>query len=283
MVKIEDLIFRYPKSAVDTLKHLNFEIGSGEIFGFLGPSGSGKSTTQKILYKILSNYSGHISIDGKNLKAWDNSYYENIGVGFELPNHYLKLTGAENLDLFMSFYNKKRKKSLEQLFELVDLKNAIHQPVESYSKGMRVRLNFLRAIQHDPAILFFDEPTSGLDPINAQKIKQHILELNRSGKTIFITTHSMEAADQLCNRVAFMEAGELLAIDTPQNFKNKYGKSAVKVTMKAGEVAEFPLDGLGDNMTFAEFIKKGEVNKIHTMEATLEEVFISITGKKLTV
>jgi fluoroquinolone transport system ATP-binding protein len=283
MIKIEDLVFRYPKSDANTLNHLNFQIGSGEIFGFLGPSGSGKSTTQKILYKILANYSGHVSIDGKDLKVWDKSYYENIGVGFELPNHYLKLTGAENLDLFMSFYKGKRTKTIEQLFEIVDLKSAIHQPVESYSKGMRVRLNFLRAIQHDPDILFFDEPTTGLDPINAQKIKQHILELNKAGKTIFITTHSMETADQLCDRVAFIAEGELLAIDAPQNFKNKFGKSAVKVTLNTGEIGEFPLVGLGENLVFSEFIKRGEVNKIHTMEATLEEVFINITGKKLTI
>ena len=198
MIKVENLKFQYPKSSELTLKGMSFEINKGEIFGFLGPSGAGKSTTQKVLYKILKGYDGTVEIDGINIQDWTNSYYEKIGVGFELPNHYLKLTGKENLDLFASFYKNLENRNTTKLFEMVDLQDAMNKPVEAYSKGMKVRLNFLRAIQHNPDILFFDEPTSGLDPVNALKIKQHILELKSQGKTIFITTHSMDIADQLC-------------------------------------------------------------------------------------
>lgn len=281
MIKVEILKFQYPKSNEFTLKGISFEIKKGEIFGFLGPSGAGKSTTQKVLYKILSGFDGSVSIDGRNIQDWDNSYYEKIGVGFELPNHYLKLTGKENMELFASFYKNLENRNTTELFEMVDLQDAIKKPVEAYSKGMKVRLNFLRAIQHNPDILFFDEPTSGLDPVNALKIKQHILDLKSQGKTIFITTHSMDIADQLCDRVSFIVNGQLIATDTPQNFKDNHGREAVKVELKNGNTNEFPLKDLGNNSTFLDYLKQDEVKRIHTLEATLEEVFISITGKSL--
>ncbi len=283
MIQVEDLQFQYPKSDKPTLKGLNFTINNGEIFGFLGPSGAGKSTTQKILYKILSDYKGSVFIEGKNITDWGSSYLEKVGVGFELPNHYLKLTGKENMDLFASFYKNNKIRNVTELFEMFDLQDAINKPVEAYSKGMKIRLNFIRAIQHNPDILFFDEPTSGLDPVNAQKIKQHILELKSQGKTIFITTHSMETADQLCDRVSFIVDGNLQATDTPTNLKNKYGKDAVKVKLQNGNTEEFLLNDLGKNTAFLNFIKQDEVRKIHTLEATLEEVFIKITGKTLGV
>ncbi len=283
MIQVEDLEFQYPKSDKPTLKGLNFTIGKGEIFGFLGPSGAGKSTTQKILYKILNGYKGSAFIEGKNITDWGSSYLEKIGVGFELPNHYLKLTGKENMDLFASFYKNDTSRKTTELFEMFDLQDAMNNPVEAYSKGMKIRLNFIRAIQHNPDILFFDEPTSGLDPVNAQKIKQHILDLKSQGKTIFITTHSMETADQLCDRVSFIVDGNLQATDTPTNLKNKYGKDAVKVELHNGNTEEFLLNDIGKNNAFLNFIKQDEVRKIHTLEATLEEVFIKITGKTLSI
>lgn len=283
MIDVENLEFQYPKSEKATLRGLNFKISKGEIFGFLGPSGAGKSTTQKILYKILSGYKGSVLIEGKNITEWGSSYLEKIGVGFELPNHYMKLTGKENLDLFASFYKNGKCNKSSELFEMFDLQDAMNKPVETYSKGMKIRLNFIRAIQHNPDILFFDEPTSGLDPVNAHKIKQHILNLKSLGKTIFITTHSMETADQLCDRVAFIIDGNLEVTDTPQNLKDKYGRDAVKVELKNGNTEEFLLNDLGNNMSFLNFIKQDEVKKIHTLEATLDEVFIKITGKTLSV
>ena len=283
MIQVKDLKFQYQGSDSLTLKGLNFDIKEGEIFGFLGPSGAGKSTVQKILYKILSDYSGEVKIQNKDLHKWNKDYLEKIGVGFELPNHYQKLTGKENLDLFVSFYQNKADRDLNKLFEQVDLLDAINKPVEAYSKGMKMRLNFIRAIQHNPDILYLDEPTSGLDPVNAQKIKELILDQKVKGKTIFITTHSMHTADELCDRVAFIVDGEIRIIDSPQNLKMQYGKEAVNVNLKTGEVKEFPLKELGVNTDFLQFIKQSEINRIHTMEATLDEVFINVTGKSLGV
>lgn len=281
MIKVKNLSYTYPKSFDTTLKNLNFEIDQGEIFGFLGPSGAGKSTTQKVLYKILHNFEGEISIKNKPLNDWGKEYFETIGVGFELPNHYLKLTAKENLELFGSFYKTKKLKGFEELFEIVGLEKSIDQRVEEYSKGMKMRLNFIRAILHDPDIIFLDEPTAGLDPINAQKVKQHITKLKNLGKTIFLTTHDMTTADELCDRVSFIVDGEINLTERPSILKNEHGKHSVKVELRNTQSAEFPIVELGNNPKFLDFIKQDEVLRINTQEATLEEVFIKVTGMKL--
>lgn len=145
MIDVENLEFQYPKSEKATLRGLNFKISKGEIFGFLGPSGAGKSTTQKILYKILTGYKGSVLIEGKNITEWGSSYLEKIGVGFELPNHYMKLTGKENMELFASFYKNNKSQNSYELFKEFDLQDSINKPVETYSKGMKIRLNvFIR-------------------------------------------------------------------------------------------------------------------------------------------
>lgn len=280
MINVENLKFTYPQGDAQTLKGLNFEIKEGEIFGFLGPSGAGKSTAQKILYKLLTGYEGKVLIDGKDLNSWDKSYFEKIGVGFELPNHYMKLTGRENLKLFASFYSKACL-PVEQLFEMVELSEAMDKKVEEYSKGMKMRLNFIRAIQHQADILFFDEPTSGLDPVNALKIKQHILDLKKQGKTIFVTTHSMETADQICDRVAFLVDGEIKACDPPNKLKSLYGQEAVRVELIDGKQEVFELKNIGNNPTFLDFIQSSEVKKMNSLDASLEEVFMQVTGKAL--
>lgn len=281
MIVVENLSFTYSGSSSSVLQDLNFRIKEGEIFGFLGPSGAGKSTTQKILYKTLHDYSGEISVKKKPLTKWGKEYFESIGVGFELPNHYLKLTARENLDLFRSFYPKERLISINELAELVGLSDSLDQRVEEYSKGMKMRLNFIRAIMHNPDILFFDEPTAGLDPMNARKIKEHIVHLKNQGKTIFITTHNMNTADEICDRVSFIVDGKLRVTDAPSVLKHKHGQHLVKVELKNTKTAEFPLENLGVNHEFLRFIKKAEILRINTQEATLEEVFIHITGKML--
>ncbi len=281
MIIVTNLTYTYPKSTETVLKNLNFEIEKGEIFGFLGPSGAGKSTTQKVLYKILNDFEGGISVIGKALNDWGNEYFEKIGVSFELPNHYLKLTAKENLELFASFYPQESIRNFDGLFEIVGLEESINQRVEEYSKGMKMRLNYIRAIMHDPDILFFDEPTAGLDPINAQKIKKHIVHLKNQGKTIFVTTHDMTTADEICDRVSFIVDGEIRLTDEPAFLKNKHGKHTVKVELENSQTAEFPVEDLGNNAKFLDFIKKGEILRINTQEATLEEVFIKVTGTQL--
>jgi fluoroquinolone transport system ATP-binding protein len=200
MLKVDGLSFTYPGNSRKILHELSFTIGKGEIFGFLGPSGSGKSTTQRILYRLLQGYHGQVEFDGVSLTDWGRDFYERIGVSFELPNHYLKLTAYENLQFFASFYRNKGP-GIDRLLQLVGLQEDAHKRVSDYSKGMKMRLNFIRSMLHNPDMLFLDKPTSGLDPINAHIIKETIRNLKKEGKTIFLTTHHMIDADQLCDRV----------------------------------------------------------------------------------
>lgn len=281
MISVQNLSYTYPRSTSKALNDLAFDIDAGEIFGFLGPSGAGKSTCQKILYKIINDYRGQINIGGKDLNAWDKKFFEKIGVGFELPNHYGKLTAKENLALFATFYPANRCNQNLALLEMVGLGKDADKQVASYSKGMKMRLNYVRAIMHDPEILFLDEPTSGMDPINARIIKEHILDLKKMGKTIFITTHDMSTADQLCDRVSFIVDGEIVLTDSPSSLKLSHGKNLVRVESSNGQTKEFPLEDLGSNPNFLSLIKEGPVRRIHTLEATLEKVFIDVTGTSL--
>ena len=281
MLNVENLTFSYKANSSPTISDLSFSIKKGHVFGFLGPSGAGKTTTQKILYKLLTGYSGNIVFEGKALDLWGRDYYEKIGVSFELPNHYLKLTARENLNFFSSFY-KKGNLQVEELLEKVDLLQDADKPVSDYSKGMMMRLNFVRAVMHDPDMLFLDEPTSGMDPVNAGKIKNLIQELKKKGKTIFITTHNMFDADQLCDQVALLHKGKTIAYDSPSNLKLQYGQKTVRLVCSNGEVDRtFPLDDLGNNDDFLNILRENEVQTIHSQEATLEEVFVKLTGEQL--
>lgn len=284
MITAKNLRFTYPRSTTEVLKGLDFKVRKGEIYGFLGPSGSGKSTTQKILYKLLGGYEGEVKIDGKELKAQGSEYFHQIGVGFELPNHYLKLTGRENLKLFSQFYRKEKLRDFDELMDMVGLLKDADRKVEGYSKGMKMRLNFIRALIHDPELLFFDEPTSGMDPGNARLIKDCILDLRDKGKAVFITTHNMFTADELCDRVAFLAEGEIVATDSPAQFKLDHGSDWVKVELEdsgTGASHQFPLAGIGENPDFLAAIRQAPVKTIHTQEASLEEVFLKLTGKVL--
>lgn len=283
MIQVQDLSFTYPGAEKPTLNGLNFDIDRGEIFGFLGPSGAGKSTTQKVLYKILHGFQGQVNIDGKSIMDWDKTYFEKIGVGFELPNHYLKLTAKENMELFSTFYKKEKLLNLSELFDLVGLGAHMDQKVEAYSKGMKMRLNFIRAIMHQPEILFFDEPTAGLDPVNAKVIRDHIMELKNKGKTIFITTHNMNTADELCDRVSFIVDGVLQLTEKPSQLKHQYGQNLVRAELKGSVIKEFPLADLSGNQSFHDFLKQGEIERINTLEASLDDVFIKVTGQTLKV
>ncbi len=285
MITVKNLTFTYPNAAQETLHGLNFAIAEREIFGFLGPSGAGKSTTQNILIGLLKAYSGNVALMNREVSEWGHDVYEHVGVSFESPNHYLKLSALENLNHFRSLYSGSSHAPL-QVLEWVGLKEDADKKVEEFSKGMKVRLNLARSIIHKPKLLFLDEPTTGLDPVNARKIKDLIMELRDQGTTVFITTHNMMVADELCDRVAFITAGNLGVIDAPAALKKKYGQRAVRVEFRNGsqeiQQQEFPLDGLIENNEFITLMKSaGRVETIHSLETTLENIFIEVTGQEL--
>jgi len=283
MINVKNLNYEYQKSHKHAVKNISFIIKPGEIFGFLGPSGAGKTTTQRLLIGLLKNYSGKIQMMGKERRQWDSSFYEQVGVAFEFPNLYLKLTAEENLSLIAAYY-KKNPKNQEELLASVGLLDAKDQKIESFSKGMKMRLNFIRAIMHNPDLMFFDEPTSGLDPLNAKTIKDKILSMKAQGKTIFLTTHNMTVAEQLCDRVAFINDGSIATIDTPKQLMLSHGKSVLDVSYhsKSKMVTEtFELSNIGENEQFQKIIKSKEIVSMHTQEASLEDVFIAVTGRSL--
>jgi fluoroquinolone transport system ATP-binding protein len=284
MVRVEHLSFTYPTSSSAAVTDLSFDVQEGEVFGFLGPSGAGKSTTQNILIGLLQGFSGTVEISGKALEAWGPEYYRHIGVSFESPNHYLKLTARENLQYFQSLYGD-HTESIESVMELVGLSDAIDRRVGEFSKGMKNRLNFSRSLLHQPKLWILDEPTAGLDPVNAVRIREIIREKQRQGVTTFVATHDMTTADVLCDRVAFIVEGRIAAIDNPEALRRQYGRREVLVSWideQDGEAeASFPLDGLGENIDFADCLRGHEITSIHSQETTLEDVFVQVTGRGL--
>ncbi|PKM96214.1 MAG: ATP-binding protein [Firmicutes bacterium HGW-Firmicutes-1] len=283
MITVQGLDFTYPKSNKEAIKKIDFDIKKGEIFGFLGPSGAGKTTTQRLIIGLLRGYEGNVEVLGKERRCWGKDFYENIGVAFDFPNLYIKLTAEENLKLIRSYY-KNKTDNVQQLLDKVGLLSDKDKKVEGYSKGMKMRLNFIRAIMHEPELMFFDEPTSGLDPVNAKIIKDMIVSLKASGKTIFLTTHNMTVAEQLCDRVAFIVDGKISVIDEPKKLMLKHGKHNLKLEYAdAGKLIEshFELQNIGQNNDFFEIMKNKEIKTIHSQEATLEDVFIKLTGREL--
>lgn len=264
------------------VENLSFEVEEGEIYGFLGPNGAGKTTTVKILVKIIKDYTGEVKVFGKDLRKWGKDYYNKIGVSFEFPAVYSRLTALENLQFFASFY-KKHLDPMEVL-KMVGLDKEADQLVAGFSKGMKKKLDLARALLPDPEILFLDEPLEGLDPASARKFKDLFLEMRESGKTIFLTTHNMYVADELCDRVAFIVDGAVRLVDNPSELKVKMGKRLVRVEYVANgdvSVKEFPLEGIGQNEEFLNIIKNYEIRRINTEEPTLEEIFLKVTGRRL--
>lgn len=283
MIHVKDLEFTYRQSLGSVIKGISFSIDDGEIFGFLGPSGAGKTTTQRIIIGLLRGYSGSIQIMGKERKTWGKDIFEKIGVAFDFPNLYEKLTAHENLDLLGSYY-RSNNLNKDELLDLVGLLPDRDKRVEKFSRGMKMRLNFIRSLMHDPELLFLDEPTSGLDPVNAKTIRDMILDYKRKGKTVFLTTHNMAEADYLCDRVAFIVEGTLPVIDSPSELKLKHGQKTVKVVYYGSDQpreALFPLQGIGKNRDFLSILNDYEIRTMHTQEASLEEIFIKLTGRKL--
>lgn len=283
MIEVKNLLYKYPRGNSPVVKNLSFSINPGEIFGLLGPSGSGKSTTQKIIIGLLKDYQGEVKVLGRSLKNFYRDLYEEIGVSFELPHHFNKLTGLENLKYFSSLYQKSIMDPMDILEEL-GLQDAYDTPVGRFSKGMKNRLSLARALIHDPSILFLDEPSSGLDPLYIRKVKDIILSLRARGKTVFLTTHDMSVADELCDRVGFIVDGQLELIADPRKLAIKYQDPIVLVKYiekSRHKIAEFPLEGLGNNEAFLTFIRRHKVISIHSKDATLEDIFIKVTGRNL--
>ncbi|MEV0671027.1 ABC transporter ATP-binding protein [Mycobacterium sp. NPDC050441] len=283
VIDVRGLTFTYPKATEPAVRGMDFSVAPGEIFGFLGPSGAGKSTTQKLLIGLLRGHGGQATVWGRDPVDWGPDYYQRVGVSFELPNHYHKLTGLENLRFFGALYDGPTADPME-LLEAVGLGDAANTRVANYSKGMQMRLTFARSLINNPELLFLDEPTSGLDPVTARKVKDIILDLKARGRTIFLTTHDMSTADELCDRVAFVVDGAIVALDTPAELKIARSQRRVRLqyrTLGGLATAECGMDGLADDPEFHAILRNHHVETIHSREASLNDVFVEVTGRRL--
>jgi fluoroquinolone transport system ATP-binding protein len=283
VIDVRDLHFTYAGSNAAAVRGVAFAVQRGEIFGFLGPSGAGKSTTQKILLGLLEGYRGQVRVRDKEVLAWAADDYERIGVSFETPNHFLKLTGLENLHYFGALY-RRATRTPSALLAAVGLESDGDRLVGQYSKGMKCRLSIARCLLNNPDLLFLDEPTGGLDPTSAQRVKDLVRAEREGGATVFLTPHDMAAADELCDRVAFIVDGRIVCIDSPRALKLQHGERTVRVGYLANgrpTHADYPLDGLADDAAFHQVLREREVQTLHTREATLADVFIRVTGRAL--
>lgn len=283
ILRARGLGFTYRSRGIRVLQGLDFEIEEGEIFGFLGPNGAGKSTTQKILTRILRGYEGAVEVLGRDLARQDRSYYNHIGVSFEFPNLYRKLTAEENLEFYRRFFDVETD-SPRELLERLDLPVADRRPVGQWSKGMQMRLVLGRSLANRPRLWFLDEPTTGQDPRHAVLVRKLIRERASRGAAVLLTTHDMTVADELCDRVAFLVGGRIAVLDSPRRLKLAHRKRAVRVELRDGPNIvrrDFALDDEREKAAFLEVVRDREVETIHTLEPSLEDVFLEATGRGL--
>ena len=259
---------------------LTFSVKGGEIFGFLGPNGAGKTTTIRMLTGQLSPTTGQAYVVGCKIPGEQKQLKPLIGVVFEYQNLYERMSGYENLAFAARLYAMPTCR-VDEVLDQVELSERARDPVKTYSGGMKQRLLIARAWLHHPKVLFLDEPTKGLDPDIAQGVRRLIKSIASQGTTIFLTTHYMEEADQLCQRVAFLNQGHIVALDTPEQLKVTHGQRNVRVKSVDGRVLELSLDDPTDGQRLGELAASGQILTLHSLEATLEDVFIKLAGRRI--
>lgn len=278
VIVVRDLVKQFKNQTA--LNHLDFSVESGEIFGFLGPSGAGKTTTIKILTGQLLASSGETKLLGKATDALTQDIYQEVGIVTDNSGLYENVSVYHNMKFFADLL-KVDKKRIDFLLERVGLAQDKKKLARRLSKGMRQRLVLARALLHSPKVLFLDEPTSGLDPATAQAIHKLLKEVQAEGTTIFLTTHNMEEATKLCDRVALLNDGKIVSLDTPRNTCLNFKRERkLEVGLKDKSQIVINQDSAGIAQ-LNEWLSQDLVETIHSNEPTLEEVFIAKTGREL--
>lgn len=260
------------------LNDLSFSVYENEIFGFLGPSGAGKTTTIKLLTRQLKKDCGEITVFGKGIDSFQSEDYSSIGILSDNSGAYDRLSVLENV----KFYAELRSVSFddaEVLLKQVGLYDDRNTIVGKLSRGMKQRLLLIQALLHKPKLLFLDEPTAALDPTTTKQIHNLLRTLNKEGTTIFLTTHRMEEADQLCTRIAFLNEGTIIECGESEKLKVKYAMNKIEATFKnSGKL--FYDKSIESIKKIYETAKQDELITIHSIEPTIEDIFIELTGRK---
>ena len=272
MITVEKITKRFGNKTA--LNQIQFNVDKGEIFGFLGPSGAGKTTLINILTGQLKADEGKTQLLGKDTKDLTPEDLARIGLVGDSSGYYEKLSLEKNLIVYAKIYGLPNSR-VDEVLEQVGLLESKKTIAEKLSTGMRQRMFLARALLNRPELLFLDEPTSGLDPMTSKKIHRLLEELKAAGTTIFLTTHDMVEATEMCDRISLLNQGDLVEIGTPRDIIQKYNKEKrVKVTFVDHSVQVMAFEDLKDqDMT--------QVELIHSMEPTLEDIFIQLTGEKL--
>lgn len=281
MIEVYDVSKEFGGKSVVT--DLNFLVDQGEIFSLLGPNGAGKSTTIRMMVGLLRPSRGEIRIRGLNVQREAKKVHQQIGVVFELPNLYNRLSVQDNLQLFADMYGVSKHRA-RQVLEDLHLEERKGTKVGTLSKGWKQRVLIARSILHEPKVLFLDEPTSGLDPNTSKLIQDYLLHLKSLGTTLVITTHDMHEADELSDHVGIMHNGKIVALDSPHQLKNRYGSKQLRLQLdQQGTVSTIEIPFELDSS--AEFLygrmQAGEVLSVHSTEASLAQVFARLTGSEL--
>lgn len=261
-----------------SLDHLSFQVLPGEIFGFLGPSGAGKTTTMKLLTRQLHKKSGNIRILGKDIEKAQRSDYDRIGILTDTNGLYERMSIEENLKFFARLKGIAAKEVTE-ILKKVRLYDERKTVLKKCSKGMRQRALLAAAVLHRPELLFLDEPTSGLDPATIQDIHKMLLDMNRNGTTIFLTTHNMEEADKLCGRICILNQGKIIAAGSPQELKLEFAQDKIEVMTTEKEKIVL-VKGPESAELVGRLLAEDQCLTIHSIEPNLEEIFLQLTGRE---
>lgn len=260
------------------LDGLTFSVARGECFGFLGPSGAGKTTTIKLLTRQLKKDAGRIVLFGRPIENASDADYERIGILSDTSALYERMSIEDNLELYAKIRGR-GEGDIGRLLERMNLSDDRKTLVKNCSKGMRQRAALLAALIHSPELLFLDEPTSGLDPAARAEVHRMLAELRSAGTTVFLTTHDMAEADSVCDRIAILDEGRIVAEGAPQSLKLRYARNRVVVVTRTRGVVETTKDASAAD-GLRELFAAGEVLSIHSDEPNLEEVFLELTGRE---
>ena len=252
------------------LNNISFSVDKGQIFGFLGPSGAGKTTTINILTGQLRADSGGATIFGKDVSSLTKHDFKRIGIMSDVVGFYEKMTVEDNL-LFFAKFHKVSKETVYDYLKKLDLYDSRHKKAESLSVGMKQRLLLIRAILHNPEVVFLDEPTSGMDPGLAEKVHHLLFDLKSRGTTIFLTTHNMSEASKVCDYITILHKGQIVENGSPSDIIARHSKQdAIELTYASGKkiiVAKSNLKNYLDH----------DIVSMHTYETSLETIFIKLT------
>ena len=274
-LSIEDLVVRYGSfTAVD---HLSLELRPGELFGLLGPNGAGKSSTIRVLIGQRRPSAGLVRVAGLDVvRQWDD-VKSVFGYVPDRENHFEEFTGRRNLHIFAGLYNVPRRR-IDECLALVELTEAADLPVRAYSLGMRRKLLLARSLLHRPRLLYLDEPTANLDIHSAEVVHRILRDLTRQGVTVLLTTHNMQEVEEICDRVAILCRGRLVALDAPLALRSRHAERKADVILNGGERLVIDLDDQEDAVRLSKHLLAREVASVQSREFNFHETFLKLTG-----